>query len=254
MTTFQANPNDPDDYGNKDDGDEYVSPVTELEERIKGALAKTQADYQLHTKNDQDLSRKDTVEVCIDILKRIKESASEVNKQPEDVREKLYYLTFNATVLIFKICCSLRSAGYAKEATQFLAFNMLCLDNNLILTTVKFLDWRVLNYVELGRAYADLKAYKAATKVIEYGIQKVQYAKSIEEQDPPVPDGAKDTLVEALRVLRTQELKYQLQSNYLAPDAWKKKLEEVFGVNKYHRSLAIVECLSLNDVNNCNLV
>jgi hypothetical protein len=99
-----------------------------------------------------------------------------------------------------------------------------------------------------------LKAYKAATKVIEYGIQKVQYAKSIEEQDPPVPDGAKDTLVEALRVLRTQELKYQLQSNYLAPDAWKKKLEEVFGVNKYHRSLAIVECLSLNDVNNCNLV
>ena len=131
---------------------------------------------------------------------------------------------------------------------------MLCLDNNLILTTVKYLDWRVLNYVELGRAYADMQAYKAATKVIEYGINKVQYAKTIEEQDPPVPDGAKDTLVEALRVLRTQELKYNLQSSALAPDAWKKKLEEVFSVNKYHRSLAIVECLSLNDVNNCNLV
>ena len=37
-------------------------------------------------------------------------------------------------------------------------------------------------------------------------------------------------------------------------DAWKKKLEESFSVNKYHRSLAIVESLSLNDVNNCNLV
>ena len=70
-------------------------------------------------------------------------------------------------------CRSLRAAGYAKEATHFLAFNMLCLDNNLILTTVKYLDWRVLNYVELGRAYADMKAYKAATKVIEYGITKV---------------------------------------------------------------------------------
>ena len=89
------------------------------------------------------------------------------------MRERLYYLTFNSTVLIFKICCSLRAAGYAKEATHFLAFNMLCLDNNLILTTVKYLDWRVLNYVELGRAYADMKAYKAATKVIEYGITKI---------------------------------------------------------------------------------
>lgn len=69
-----------------------------------------------------------------------------------------------------------------------------------------------------------------------------------------MPDGAKDNLVEALRVLRTQELKYQLQSGVINADAWKKKLEEVFSVNKYHRSLAIVESLSLNDVNNFNIV
>ena len=156
------------------------------------------------------MSRKDTVEVCLDVLRRIKDSAGELNKKPEDVREKLYYLTFNATVLIFKICAALRQAGYAKEATHYLAFNMLCLDNNLILTTIKYLDWRVLNYVELGRAYADMQAYKAALKVAEYGIQKVLHAKKVEEQDPPVPQGSKDTLIEALRVLRTQELKYSL--------------------------------------------
>jgi hypothetical protein len=43
-----------------------------------------------------------------------------------------------------------------------------------------------------------------------------------------VPDGTKETLVEALRVLKTQELKYQLQSGALTPDAWKKKVEETF--------------------------
>jgi hypothetical protein len=75
----------------------------------------------------------------------------------------------------------MRIAGFAKEATHFLAFNILCLDNNLILTTVKYLDWRVINYVELGRAYADMKAYKAAVKVISYGITKVLYTKKIEE-------------------------------------------------------------------------
>jgi hypothetical protein len=97
----------------------------------------------------------------------------------------------------------MRVAGFAKEATLFLAFNVLCLDNNLILTTAKYMDWRVLNYVELARAYADLKAFKAALKVTSYGITKILYSKKIEEQDPPVPEGTKETIVEALRVMRT---------------------------------------------------
>ncbi len=111
-----------------------------------------------------------------------------------------------------------------------------------------------MNYVELARAYADVTAYKAATRVIGYAIQKVLYLKQIEEQDPPVPDGTKETLVEALRVLRTQELKYQLQSGALTPDTWKKKVEETFNQNKYHRSLCIVECLNTNDPINCRQV
>ena len=127
-----------------------------------------------------------------------------------------------------------------------MAFNVLCLDNNLILTTVKYLDWRVLNYVELARAYADFGANKAASKVISYAVNKVLYTKQVEEQDPPVPEGTKDTLIDALRVLRTQELKYELQAGILAPEAWRKKLEETFANNKYHRSLAIVECLQTN--------
>jgi len=68
-------------------------------------------------------------------------------------------------------------ANFSREATHYLAFNVLCLDNNLILTTTKYLDWRVLNYIELARAYADVGALKAATKVISYGISKVLYTK-----------------------------------------------------------------------------
>lgn len=176
-------------------------------------------------------------------MRRIEEAAAELNRQPEDVRERLYYLTYNATILIFRACHQLRVANSSREATHFLAFNVLCLDNNLILTTTKYLDWRVLNYVELARAYADIGALKAANKVITYGIGKVRYAKEIEEQDLPVPEGTWDTLTDALRVLRTQELKYELQSGALSADAWKKKLEDTFANNKYHRSLAIVECL-----------
>jgi hypothetical protein len=71
----------------------------------------------------------------------------------------------------------LRASNFSREATKFLAFNLLCLDNNLILTTTKYLDWRIMNYVELARAYADYGALKAATKVISYGLNKVLYTK-----------------------------------------------------------------------------
>lgn len=163
-------------------------------------------------------------------------------------------MIYNATIFTFEVCNSLRKSGHAKKATTFLAFNILCLDNNLILTTSKYLTWRVLNYTEAARAYADLNAYKAATSVISYGIKKVLYLKQVEEQDPPVPESTKEALVEALRVLRTQELKYQLQSGILNPDQWKKKLEETFAANKNHRTLAIVECLKPNDPENFQLV
>lgn len=225
----------------------------QLEQRLAAQLADIQSESESITKNDRNFLQKDTVEVVVDLLARIKAAGHEINQQTEEVRERLYYLTFNATVMIFKLCCTLRKAGFAKQATHFLAFNILCLDNNLILTTVKYLDWRVLNYVELSRSYADMGAYKAASKVIEHGIAKALYSKKIEEQDPPVPVGTKDTLIEALRVLRTQELKFMMQNGCKA-DEWKKKLEEVFSSNKYHRSLAIVECLSLNDVSNCHLL
>lgn len=156
-------------------------PQESHETKLYKELTECQSDFDKFTSKDQNLARKDTIEVCIDILNRIKTIGAEINSESETTRERIYYLTYNATIMIFKICQKMRQAGFAKEATNFLAFNVLCLDNNLILTTVKYLNWRVLNYVELARSYADLKAFKAALKVISYAITKVLYSKKIEE-------------------------------------------------------------------------
>lgn len=249
----RANQQDPDEQQFSDEDPNHVPSVTP-EQLLHQRIMACQSDFEKFTSKDQALARKDTIEVCMDILNRVKAAASEINDMGETQREKLYYMTFNATIIAYRICQKMRHAGYAKQATTFLAFNMLCLDNNLILTTVKYLDWRVLNYIELARAYADMKAYKAALKVINYGITKVLYSKKIEEQDPPVPEGTKETLVEALRILRTAEIKYTLQSGGLNPETWKKRIQEVFSTNKLHRSLAIIECLSLNDVSNAHML
>lgn len=134
--------------------------------RIRDKLSQAKADFEKFTKYDQNTRRKDTVEVISDILQRIKDASSEINKKSEEERERLYYLTYNGSILIFQLCHRLRQGNFAKEATHYLAFNLLCLDNNLILSTAKYLDWRVLNYVELARAYGDMQANKAALKVI----------------------------------------------------------------------------------------
>ena len=195
--------------------DEPKGPIAALEDEVHAEIKAAQADLESQTRNDQSYRRKDTVEVVKVILERIKAAVTRVNEQSEEVRERLYYLIYNATIITFKACHQMRVANFSREATHFLAFNVLCLDNNLLLTTAKYIDWRCLNYIELARAYADFGALKAATKVVSYGIQKMLYAKQVEEQDPPVPDGTKDTLIDALRVLRTQELKYELQSGAL---------------------------------------
>lgn len=154
-----------------------LTKYEQLEKDCSEKIKKAKDELDHFTKNDQSYRRKDTVEVVLDVMKRVKDAASEINKQSEETREKLYYLIYNATIIIFNACHKLRKSNFSREATHFLAFNVLCLDNNLILTTVKYLDWRVLNYVELARAYADFGALKAASKVITYAVNKVLYTK-----------------------------------------------------------------------------
>lgn len=89
-----ANPNSPDGAPIDDD---YEA----IEQRLQEQLRKAQMDTDKFTKNDQTIKRKDTVEVVIDILNRIKATAEEVNKLSQEMREKLYHITFNATVIIY---------------------------------------------------------------------------------------------------------------------------------------------------------
>lgn len=69
---MSANPNSPDGAGPQSDD--------RLEERIMEQLRLAQVDFDKFTKNDQTIKRRDTVEVVMDILNRIKATAEEVNK------------------------------------------------------------------------------------------------------------------------------------------------------------------------------
>ena len=50
--------------------------------------------------------------------------------------------------------------------------------------------------------------------------------------------------------MKQLEIKYQLQSGVLTPDAWKKKIEETFAKDKYHIALWVIESLSTEGTDN----
>ena len=75
-----------------------------LEDRINAVIKSAQEDLELFTKNDQSYRRKDTVEVVKDIMTRIKDAITELNAESEETRQKMYYLIYNATIIIFKVC------------------------------------------------------------------------------------------------------------------------------------------------------
>ena len=68
-----GNPNSP-------DGEPHVDGHEALQQRLQDQLRQAQIDSDKFTKNDQTVKRKDTVEVVVDILNRIKATADEVNQ------------------------------------------------------------------------------------------------------------------------------------------------------------------------------
>ena len=55
----------------------------------------------------------------------------------------------------------------------------------------------------------------------------------------------------AYRLLRELLIKYELQSGTLNAEAWKKKVEETYTKDNYHRALCIVESLTTEEPGNC---
>jgi hypothetical protein len=71
---------------------------------VKAEVDQAVQDFRHFTRSDQELKREDTVDVAVDILKRVMASVQRINERPEETRERLYHLIYNATIFIFEVC------------------------------------------------------------------------------------------------------------------------------------------------------
>lgn len=73
-------------------------------------------------------------------------------------------------------------------AIEYLAFCITSMEGCLVLSAIKYLDWRIKLYVELAHIYHSLLSIQCSVRTIDLALSKVQELKDIEEMDPPLPD------------------------------------------------------------------
>ncbi|CAG9327873.1 unnamed protein product [Blepharisma stoltei] len=217
----------------------YVPASTELDQEI----SKSSAWLENLLKKDKFVERPDTASSVVQAMERIKISIEKILKMPENTKETSYWAMLNGTHQIFKWCRLLRKSQYARDTTKYLAFCMVTMESNIILTSIKHLPWRITLYTELAEVYEQLGAFKAASKVIIHASKQVQQLKEIEEVENPVPDVIKQALVSAIEHVKSLDMKYGLLLGTLTPDQWKKRLEEFPA--KPSKIACALKCLNL---------
>ena len=88
-------------------------------------------------------------------------------------KEINYYLTYNATIYLFDICRILRNSVYSSMVIEYLAQAIVSMEGNVILISVKYLEWRIKFYIELAHVYEEIGAIASASKTVERCLIKI---------------------------------------------------------------------------------
>lgn len=189
---------------------EEMDKLLDTETNLKSLLEQTEKDLSQDVYHDQEVAKKDTVNVIKYYFEKIITDFSIVREMNSNLREKLYFLIYNTSIIFYDYCHRFRQHGYSIHACKYLIWVIALFESNIVLSGIKYLKWRIKLYIELSYCYEDYGAYKAAYKVIVQAINKVSERRAIEEQQLPLPDFIKSTLTDSFRILKTFEFKYGL--------------------------------------------
>jgi hypothetical protein len=189
---------------------EEILKLSDIESNLSKRFDVISNELNEEVAHDKDLLRKDTVECVKRYLDKIIKEFSIFKDANPVIREKLYYKVHAVSLLFYDYSNRMRKSNFSIHATKFLTWVISVMDANVILSGVKFLDWRIKLYCELASCYEDYGAYSAALKVINQALAKLTELKLVEEQQVPLPDYIRLILLENQRILRVFEAKYSI--------------------------------------------
>ena len=189
---------------------EEMLKIKDIETTLQSRFDSLSQELYSEVSHDKDIFRKDTVTCIKRYLEKIIKEFNIFRDANPVIREKLYYKIHCVSLLFYDYCHKMRKANYSIHATKYLIWIISVMDSNVILSGIKYLDWRMKLYCELASCYEDYGAFQSAFKVITQAIIRLSELKVIEEQQVPLPEFIKGILNENQRILRIFETKYSI--------------------------------------------
>lgn len=191
-----------------------LGEILDIENNLGLAIEKIERNLSREIINDPEITRVDTVN-CVKIyFEKIKKQFEIFKNFDPVLREKLYFLIYNVSILIFNYSHKFRQFGFSQHGISYLFWILSYFESNVVLSNYKYLAWRTKLYVELASCYDDLNSYKSAYKTVLYAQGKVGEIKAIEEQEGFLPDYIRSPIDNSFRILKTLELKYGLYVSF----------------------------------------
>ena len=97
-------------------------------------------------------------------------------------REPLYWLVYNALVLIYSLSRSLMSHGFSPLVLEYLLWAAVCMESSVPLMALKYLQLRVNFYVAACQCYWDARQPHHAELFARRGLDKVHELAQLEHQ------------------------------------------------------------------------
>ena len=180
---------------NKEMGD-----ILDIQKNLVSKFETIEKNLITEVSHDKELTRKDTVQYVSQTLDQVISEFNCLQEMNPNLREKLYFLIENISIMIHDYCHRLRKSNYSVHATKYLVWIILLIESNVILSGARFLKWRVKLYSELASCYEDYFSYKTAYKVILQAATKINELRQIEEQQNPMPDYLAAIFVENYKI------------------------------------------------------
>lgn len=189
---------------------EQLKKTTDYTKYLANSLSSLELKVDRDLRVDTNINKKSTLLALKKHLDNLMKEFTFINTLDSTVRERVYNIIYNSTISVFYKCQRIRNAGFAYHSVKYLAWIITLLENNVILSGLKFLKWRMKCYVELALCFEDIKAYKSSFKVIGQAITKLGVLKNVEEQQQLLSGYISTTLIYNLRIMKSLELKYGL--------------------------------------------
>ena len=117
---------------------EELSNLPEMEMTLKSKLESIERTLSKETNHDKLITKPDTVDCIKRHFDRMIKEFQPLSQSNSNVREKLYFLTLNASILVYEYINTMRINNYSIHGVKYLYWTITMIESDIILSSIKY--------------------------------------------------------------------------------------------------------------------